>query len=366
MSRGAGSRDGEPGPAGVFPMIVGSGRSGTTLLRAMLDAHPDLAIPPESHFLTRLERRRGRYERAEGFALDALVEDLGHERRFLAWGVDPEALRRSLTEAAPRDLPEAVRAVYRAYARAEGKSRFGDKTPNYVASLPELAELLPDARFVHIVRDGRNATLSYLERDFGPDSVVAGALRWRRLVSAGRAAGTKLGPERYLEVRYEDLVEAPEAGLRRICAFLVLPYDPAMTAYHDHADGVLRALDRSDHRGLELPPTKDMRDWRTAMAPADRWAFDAIAGELLEELGYERGSAPGEHPPASEAERLFHELLAEAERLSAQSERHSERRRELQARSAKLEQRRPDASRLRDLGARAGRLVRGRGGRATA
>lgn len=339
-------------------MIVGSGRSGTTLLRAMLDAHPDLAIPPESHFITRLARQRGRYERSDGVTVDALLEDLRRERRFLAWELDEEALRASLGEAGPRDLPAALRVVYGLYARTRGKSRFGDKTPNYVTSMPELAEFLPESRFVHIVRDGRDATLSYLERGFGPDSVVSGALRWKRLVSAGRAAGAVLGAGRYLELRYEDLVEAPEESIRLVSDFLGLSFEPGMLGYHGHTDDVLRALDRSDHRGLGLPPTKGMRNWRSEMAPADLWAFDAIAGELLGELGYERAGGRAEHRPGSEAERLFRDLLAEAERTEVESERHAERRRRLQERVARLERQRADERDTVVLGSLAGRIRR--------
>lgn len=351
-----------PAVRAPFPFVVGSGRSGTTMLRAMLTAHSELAIPPESHFVSRLGRRRARYELPDRFATERFAHDLLQQRRFGAWGISEADVREGLTSDAPADYPSAMRAVFALYARRAGKARYGDKTPNYVAEMPSLAALFPESRFVHIVRDGRNVTLSYLERDFGPDTVVAGALRWRELVRTGRRDGAELGPSRYLELRYEDLVERPEPVLERICEFLELRYEPAMLAYHENPEGVLRGLDRSDHSGLSLPPTRDLRDWRSAMSPIDRWAFDALAGDLLTALDYPLGTSspasPSSSPSGPELRSLVEEVVGEIDRLADRTVAIQRRRHEAESDREVERMRRSAAGEGRGATAGAGALLR--------
>jgi len=270
-----------------FTFIVACGRSGTTLLRAILDSHSDMAVPPETRFIMSLLRRRRRYEPAGGFRTDRFVADLEWNFGFRELELSRDEARRAL-DPAPADTPDAIRRVFARYAARRGKSRYGNKTPVHVLSIPELARAFPEARFIHIIRDGRDVALSYLQADIGPDSIEAAALRWRRWVGAGRAGGRQLDPGRYVEVRYEQLVDAPEETTRAVCAFLELPFDPATLRYFERADEVLGTIRRADRfGGLRLPPTKGLRDWRRDMGTRDREVFQVIAGNLLESLGYE-------------------------------------------------------------------------------
>jgi hypothetical protein len=227
----------------------------------MLDAHPELAVPPESHFV--LARDVGRLRRA-----------LRRDRWFALWGIETPDLR-------GLEFADAVRALFANYAAHHGKPRYADKTPHYVSHLPRLAERFEEARFVHVVRDGRDVALSLLEVPWGPDSVEEAALQWRRRVLEGRAAG--LGPDCYRELRYEALVADPERELRALVAWLDLPYDAGMLAY---ASRPLVVPYPDHHARLTLPPTPGLRDWRRDMAPADVTRFEAIAGDALETLGY--------------------------------------------------------------------------------
>jgi len=272
-----------------FPFIVGCGRSGTTLLRAILDAHPDVAVPFESYFPVWFARRRRRYEQARGFATDVFVDDLlGHES-FARWGLDEATVRAGLDAAAPATYPDAVRACYALYARAHDKPRYADKTPAFVEHIPVVASLFPEAVFVHIVRDGRNVVLSRTAAAWGSDRIAAEALLWQTQVSAGRTHGARLGPDRYLEVRYEDLVDDAEPVVRRICAFARIDFDSAMLGYHERATNVLADQPfPQEHQNLLRPPTKGLRDWRTELSPRDIERVEAIAGTTLSALGYER------------------------------------------------------------------------------
>jgi hypothetical protein len=265
--------------------VLGVRRSGTTLLRVMLDRNPELAIPDESYFIPQIaDRHRGRVD-SERF-----LDDLSRLPTLRDWDVPLDRVRARLR--AGSDPGEAISAVYEVYAERHGKQRWGDKTPMYMAHLRLLERLFRSARYVHLVRDGRDAALSFLSmppgimtESFGhPRDAEGFACQWRTEVLAARALGSRVG-ERYLEVRYETLVSAPEAELRRICSFAELPYDGAMLGYAGEVD-----VSRKPHQQRLLQaPTAGVRDWRTDMSPAELAAFEAIAGPTLVALGYELG-----------------------------------------------------------------------------
>src|SRR5438067_4557076 len=137
-----------------FPFVVGSGRSGTTLLRLMLEQHPDLAIPPESYFPISMRHRNPRYVTQEGFDLDRFRVDLTENVRFRDWKLDEDVVASRLHGVAPIDWAEAIRKTFALYAEKEDKPRYGDKTPWFIMRISELSELFPESRFVHLIRDG--------------------------------------------------------------------------------------------------------------------------------------------------------------------------------------------------------------------
>jgi hypothetical protein len=283
------------------PFVVGMNRSGTTLLRMMIDAHPELTIPPETHFVPSLIKAcRGSEATPEG-ALEAL-------KSHREWGdfefSDEEVLGwfRSLDGLRPGD---AVRAFFDAYASRVGKPRWGDKTPKYVMNMPLIQRALPEARFVHVIRDGRDVALSVLDRTVRGIDAAHVAGRWKRKVSKAREVSPRL--DHYLEIRYEDLILDTEPTLRRVTEFIELPWDQAMLDYHERSGERLQEMARAlpgDGRAKELsverrmathamttrPPSADrVSRWREQMSEDDRVAFEAVAGDLLAELGYPVG-----------------------------------------------------------------------------
>lgn len=263
-----------------FLFVVGCERSGTTLLRAMLDCHSRLAVPPESYFLIPLMK--------QPYSRDTFLRLLAGHRRFIRWDLPIEEVAEALDDADARDLPAAVRVLYRTYAASQGKTRWGDKSPGYVRHIRALAGLLPEAHFVHIIRDGRDVALSWLEASFGPETIEEAAERWRKDVMGGRRAGRNHAEGRYMEVRYERLVAHPKKVLRRICAFAGLAFEEAMLDYPRRAEDVIVAtLAPESHQRLHRPPTPGLRDWRTEMDPADARIFQEVSGGLLARLGYD-------------------------------------------------------------------------------
>ncbi|MDP9427340.1 MAG: sulfotransferase [Actinomycetota bacterium] len=274
----------------AVPMFVGCGRSGTTLIRAMFDSHSQLAVTHHAQFIVSMGRRRQVYEAGDGFRSERFLSDLFASHRFPLLRLE-EADVRAEFGAVPADYPEAVRRVLGLYAREQGKDRYGDKTPGHVVRIALLAELFPEARFVHIVRDGRNSWLGYRDRGFGPASLPEAAFNWKGRVSRGRAAGLALGAGRYQEVRYEDLIDRPAETLAPLCRFLDLEFEEDMLRYYERAETVLAGMGtagRTAFEGIAQRPTRDMRDWRDGLNRDEVALFDAIAGDLLADLGYER------------------------------------------------------------------------------
>ena len=273
-------------------IILGVGRSGTTLLRVMLDRNSELAIPYETFFVPQLAHRHGRRP-----SIDEFVDDLGRLRTLYDWGIRPEDVRPRLR--AGMTTSEAIAAIFETYADRQGKPRWGDKTPLYMQQLPLLERLFPDALWVHLIRDGRDAALSFLELPEGfsgktwaqPQTVAQFAARWRTEILAARRLGRHAG-SRYLELRYEDLVAEPERELGRVCDHASLPWEDGML---DHTR-VSDAANMPEHRNLAQPPTPGLRDWRSQMSRDGALAFEQVAGDVLRGAGYELLEAGCRYP----------------------------------------------------------------------
>lgn len=269
------------------PFIVGASRSGTTLLRLMLDAHSQLAIGPETHFVPALLKTRSGEE---------FMRAITEHPRF----ADQQMSADELHEAMPRpfDASNAMRAFYRLYAASRDKKYSGDKTPRYVRLMPEIQAALPETRFIHLIRDGRDAALSGLATGIGPGTLEEQAIRWRQTVRKGRTSARALLPGSYMEVFYEDLVREPAKVLERVCKFVGLSYEPRMLAYHERAEERLKELNHdidshagnkrmAIHQRVKEPPNADkVGAYKSQMSADELQVFEENAGDLLQRLGY--------------------------------------------------------------------------------
>jgi hypothetical protein len=280
------------------PFIVGVGRSGTTLLRMMLDAHPDLAIPPETGFLPEIAALTD-----TGNALrQAFFHSVTSMSTFEDSQLSPASLEGALAEIDPFDLANGLRCFYRLYAARFAKRRWGDKTPMYGQHLDVIERLLPEARFIHLIRDGRDVTCSVRHLWFAPGSTIeAIALHWRHNVLRCRLLGQAV--RYYMEVRYEALVREPWLTLGEVCRFIELDFDPAMRRYHERSatrltehltrknpDGsilITHAQRVHNQRFVMRPPTLErVGRWQEELSPSEQARFASAAGDVLAELGY--------------------------------------------------------------------------------
>jgi hypothetical protein len=289
----------DPGPPA--PFVVGATRSGTTLFRLMLDAHPEVGIPSETHFFHKLVKRSERREISPELLADTIIT---HKR----WGdfrLDPDELRARFDAIEPFNLADALRSFYSLYAEKQGKTRWGDKTPGYLRYMRRIEWVLPEARFIHLIRDGRDVALSVLPMNWGPSTITEAAELWVERVTLARENGRTVS--HYMEIKYEDLITETEPILRDVAGFLELPWDDAMLDYHERAEERLkekaRDLPRKSSRGdqpaaarmashamaKKPPDPKRIGRWRSEMSPEDREEYESVAGDLLAELGYPVG-----------------------------------------------------------------------------
>ena len=269
--------------------VVGNDRSGTTLLRLVLDRSAEAAVPPESMFLLDFAsvRRSGGLENPDNAARFAAAVWSHPRVRLWELGGEPPAVPPGLSHAEAYRF--AVEAPYRAYARREGKERFGDKTPAYLHAVAELLAIWPDARVVVLVRDARDVALSIAKLPFGPNNAYAAAAWWARGVRVGLAAQRRY-PQQVLTVRYEDLVADPEATVRAVCAHVRLGYNSEMLAIERAGPGKIVSEQAAWYTGVSSPiSTAASGRWRTTMSEEDRRVVVAVAGPELEQLGYEPG-----------------------------------------------------------------------------
>ncbi|TVQ80141.1 MAG: sulfotransferase [Phycisphaeraceae bacterium] len=265
--------------------IVGCGRSGTTVLREMIDRHPQFAIGAETTFL---------------------CDFLNADRLAEIWKLDAAHVR----ELAKRseNVVRFAETFFREHAEREGKPQWGDKTPRNISVLPWLLHAFPNSRFIHIIRDGRDVACS--RATFRTHTLVRGKVvkrrqpktlsyadaagEWVRAVTLGLAYESH---PRVTSVRYERLIEEPERELRRVTDFLGVDYSPELLKPREERD-----LKSDPGRLLHNPGaagaiTKKARGrWRRDLNPTERRNVHRIAGELLKILGYAESDAWLEEP----------------------------------------------------------------------
>lgn len=282
------------------PFIVGVPRSGTTMLRLMLDAHSELAIPPKTMFLNLFLRSN-----CKQLSIHEFVYQLADSPRWAVFGFEPDELINAMgviLKKSSANIPELIRSHYQAYAQKQGKTRWGgEKSGIQLKSMLEISLVLPEAHFIHIIRDARSVVLSLKKAYFTKNrNVVALANNWVTSITKAREKAQKL--PHYVEIKYEDLVLSTELNLQSICKFIDLPYQSSMLNYYQNASSRLEELKRdpqygdyktADEKINELfplisksPDISRIDAWKKELSFAEIREIESIAGKLLTDLGY--------------------------------------------------------------------------------
>ena len=231
------------GPDEIQPppfFIIGAARSGNTLLRALLVGHSEISIPPESYVLGGIIRQWDRHNFQEWDVLvDSVIGEFESHPEFSTWEIDLAPVRQVLNALDPSDrsLARILDAIYRHYSAVKfpGFRIWGDKTPLNTERIFLIDRVFPAARYVHMLRDGRDAVSSAVKADMFGGSVEGACRSWLLRTRNARQLGRRVGVSRYLELRYEDLVAGPKDQLTALLNFLSLEWNDSMLEYQTHA-----------------------------------------------------------------------------------------------------------------------------------
>ncbi len=273
--------------------LVGADRSGTTLLRLVVNAHSEFASPAETWFLIDLIEMF-----PNGIEPDRQDEAISHVtglRRWKNFAVDPARLAEPL-----RNRRVSVAEFFDHFMTLEiegsGKERWVDKTPEYVLHVEAIARIFPTAQFVAISRDGRDVFHSLQPRRWRGRTARRIGRYWARCIDSSVAASRALPADRWLWIRYEDLVRDLPGTAHRLCEFLEVPYQAEMTSFHESARDAIteQARQRGFHDKLMRPPSPDdVFKWKQSRSPFSEWMFEAVTAPQLAAADYEvRLAAP--------------------------------------------------------------------------
>lgn len=251
--------------------VVGAGRSGTSLVHAMLAAHSGLALPPETGFARRYVGR-GRLARrhARGGA-PAVRELLEADERVGRLGLDLDRVLARYRDGAPFSEADLYETLLTTYAETLGRPRAGDKDPRLVEFLPLLARHWPAAHVVHVVRDPRDVLASKKKAAWSRRrSAAAHVFATRVQVRAARRDGPRLFGPHYHEVVYEALLADPAVVLRELTRRLGLPYEAGMLDFADAARALVAADEMAWKRETLRPLlTANTGKWRRELSPRE-------------------------------------------------------------------------------------------------
>ncbi|MFO8099851.1 MAG: sulfotransferase [Salinibacter sp.] len=267
--------------------IVGMPRSGTTLLSALLDAHPSIAITPETHFYTRCWEAAAPASERPDDVWARLVQQPGVQDMQLTEAEIERIWSRARAADRPAP-PDLLRALGTTYAERSGAEIWGEKTPDHLAHVPAMLRNFPDAAVLCIVRDPRDVCLSLRDMPWNHDSLPEAAWTWRRYAQKSLRYRDAFS-EHFHIIRYEDLLEDPEAELRAVAEWVGVTFDDRMLRFH-HQEGGPADTDREPwkakmHRPVD-PTNKEK--WRTHMTAAERAVVEIVAGAALPAYGYPR------------------------------------------------------------------------------
>ncbi len=279
--------------------IYGCARSGTSLLSRILNSHPRIAVPYESHLYNTFMPWLKHYG---DLSVDLNRKNLAYDIAEILhdWQprLDPEA---AFYFTKGHDFHSMVDGVMYSWAMAQGKERWGEKSPWHVLYWKEILEGFPRAKFLHIVRDGRDSSASWKQARFGPKHYYLLAERWKQYLETVAELKAEVGQDNVFEFRYEDLLANPELVMHQICDFIEEEYSPDMLAFHE--DKTPYPTDVRNLENLTKPLMQgNTQKWKTNLSDHEVLMFEAVASEKLAEYGYE---VANDNPSISSLSVLF-------------------------------------------------------------
>jgi hypothetical protein len=279
--------------------VVGANRSGTTLVRLILNAHSQIAIPDELTYfgptIHGIPLDHWRRPNLDAAAYEAFIDQfLETNCATLSKDLDLTDVKDDILSAPP-SLRTPYQTVLEAWANHHGKARWGEKTPANLFYVDYMLEMFPDARFIYVVRDPRAGVASMQRVSFFPDDVVFNALnRYKHWRAGHRYLNASVPPTQRMTIRYEDLVQAPDETVCRICTFLDEPFEASMLDFYEDAERYMGDEAASNFNKAATTPISSDRihNWCNRLTPAEVATIQSICTAEMDEFGYEPTTVP--------------------------------------------------------------------------
>ena len=279
--------------------ILGNNRSGTSLLRLILTCHDNVIIPPESHFLLWLNDKYKNWNPTDGF--NFFLKDLYAATKFETWQIPEKELKSYLIVTKPQNYAELVASVYLFYGQLLNKDikLWGDKNSLWVEKLNTIKKLYPHAKYIHIIRDGRDVATSYLQLNKKnnnskyypnlPGKIDQIAKVWSKNVSELIKFFTQMQDETFLEVKYENLILDHKNEIEKILNFLKLPLSEKVFSYYkinDEKNYEPKEFMNWKQKLNHPPDELNIKKYRQILSPEEITLFNSIAKKELQHYEY--------------------------------------------------------------------------------
>lgn len=269
--------------------IIGTERSGSNLLRAILNSHPHISIPHPPHIMKELGPKINRYG---DLSIDQnfhhLIDDVIKLVRlhFVSWPV--ELNRDSLFKrSATRSLYSINAIIYEDYAKHMKKNRWGCKSTFMIHYIDEILKVHPNAQFIHLVRDGRDVAVSARKSVFNHFHPYYVAKLWSKEQALAISWRQKIPASQFKTIRYEELIAHPESTVKDVCDFLEEEYQEDLLRYFEKNDVTeLSKLSASWKNISRAVLSDNSKKYRKELSPNEIALFECVAKRELEAFGY--------------------------------------------------------------------------------
>lgn len=281
--------------------IVGCPRSGTTILASLLNSHSEIAAATETHFFNFISKQK-KYEWREfdenqmRLMLDeSRIQDFCNHAE-----VDPQDLIKYFVEEfgsaelSEHDLPKdkfyrkkIFDILIRALLTKKNKLRFCEKTPQHLLNVEEILELYPNARFINIVRDGRDVVNSLLKMPWRPGGLINNSRFWKQYVEKGLDLDVSQAPENFMTIRFEDLIKKSEETMQSICSFVGVQYEKTILQKAGLKEAVFTDWETNwKHKSSNELDSSRIGAWKKELSDQDQVILTWHQKNTLEKLGY--------------------------------------------------------------------------------
>ncbi len=277
-----------------FFFVVGRPRSGTTLLRTLFDAHPNVSFPPECQFIINLYPRYGKITQWQEKDLIAFYNDLKQQWLFDTWNMDYDLLKKALLKhTGIYSYGNICKVVYKQYSSLFDKKELlfiGDKNPGYAIYTKLLLKVFPEAKFIHIIRDYRDNFVSIKNVDFELPIPSLVAQKWKYFYKKFNKDSISY-PSAYFVINYEKLAKEPVKYFSELCKFIGIEYDESVFNFHEKKDDILKQYPpgyiHTYHSSLmEKINTSKIGVWKKQLSKRQAKLMDITIGKIAEKSGY--------------------------------------------------------------------------------